>query len=74
MKRFLAAFFMLLSAVPNLYASQSSVIVESDGYACMGDDKSRKQTEPAMPPQKDIEQEPAKNVNDYILYFICNRI
>lgn len=47
MKSFLAAFLMFLSAVPSLYASQSSVIVESDGYACMGDDKSRKQTETA---------------------------
>jgi hypothetical protein len=28
-----------------LYASQSSVVLETEGYACMGDDKSRKQTE-----------------------------
>lgn len=35
--------FMLLLA-PRLHAAQS-VIIETEGYACMGDDKSRKQTE-----------------------------
>ena len=29
-----------------MFAAQS-VIIDSDGYACMGDDKSRKQTESA---------------------------
>lgn len=40
------SFCLLITAAANLFASQS-VIIESDGYACMGDDKSRKQTEQA---------------------------
>ena len=35
---------LLTISASNLFASQS-VIIESDGYACMGEDKSRKQTE-----------------------------
>ena len=35
---------LCLISSSNLFASQS-VIIESDGYACMGEDKSRKQTE-----------------------------
>lgn len=38
------AFCLVVISASNVFASQS-VIIESDGYACMGDDKSRKQTE-----------------------------
>lgn len=37
---------MVIFWVSNAYAAQS-IIVNSEGYACMGDDKSRKQTEDA---------------------------
>src|ERR1035437_2740385 len=41
--------FMILALIflttARLHAGQSSVILETEGYACMGDDKSRKQTE-----------------------------
>jgi hypothetical protein len=41
--------FMILALIflttVRLHAGQSSVILETEGYACMGDDKSRKQTE-----------------------------
>jgi len=47
MKRiFIALIISLLAAVPDLYASQST-ITEAEGQACMGDDKSRKDTEQA---------------------------
>ena len=35
---------MPIVVASNLYAAQST-ITEADGYACMGEDKSRKQTE-----------------------------
>lgn len=44
MAHLLACFFIFLLSTTNLYAAQST-ITESEGYACMGDDKSRKQTE-----------------------------
>lgn len=37
---------LFITVASPLYAAQS-VIIDSDGYACMGDDKSRKQTENA---------------------------
>lgn len=43
---FLFFVILLLLSVATLHASQST-ITESEGYACMGDDKSRKQTEQA---------------------------
>lgn len=47
MKRiFIALIICVLAAVPGLYASQST-ITEAEGHACMGDDKSRKDTEQA---------------------------
>jgi len=47
MKRIIIALIIfLLAAIPNLYASQST-ITETEGHACMGDDKSRKDTEQA---------------------------
>lgn len=44
-KLFVLLFLILLNA-SGLYASQSTII-ESEGYACMGEDKSKKQTEQA---------------------------
>ena len=47
MKRIIIALIIcVLAAVPNLYASQST-ITETEGHACMGDDKSKKETEQA---------------------------
>lgn len=44
--RFALTVLMLFLYLPPLYAAQST-ITEADGNACMGDDKSRKQTEQA---------------------------
>jgi len=46
-----------------LYASQST-ITESEGYACMGEDKSRKQTEQAA--MADAKRKAAESVLTYI--------
>jgi hypothetical protein len=46
MKQILLTVLMVLTVVVQLYAAQSS-ITYSEGNACMGDDKSRKQTEDA---------------------------
>ncbi len=47
MKRIVIALIIcILTAVPALYASQST-ITEAEGQACMGDDKSKKETEQA---------------------------
>lgn len=46
MKKILFTVLISLAAASPLYAAQSS-IAESEGTACMGDDKSRKQTEEA---------------------------
>ncbi|MGZ3513087.1 MAG: DUF4384 domain-containing protein [Thermodesulfobacteriota bacterium] len=44
MKRLSITFLLILLTASNIYASQSTII-ETDGIACMGYDKSRKQTE-----------------------------
>jgi hypothetical protein len=44
MKKILLTFLLILFMASSLYASQSTII-ETDGNACMGYDKSRKQTE-----------------------------
>jgi hypothetical protein len=46
MKKLLSIVFLFFAVTSNLYASQST-ITESEGNACMGDDKSRKQAEEA---------------------------
>ncbi|MBU1711524.1 MAG: DUF4384 domain-containing protein [Proteobacteria bacterium] len=47
MKRtIIALIIFVLTAIPNLYAAQST-ITEAEGQACMGDDKSKKETEQA---------------------------
>jgi hypothetical protein len=45
-KKYFAAMLIGLALVSNVYAAQST-ITEAEGNACMGDDKSRKQTEQA---------------------------
>jgi len=46
MKKLALALLIVICICPSLYAAQST-IVDVDGNACMGDDKSRKQTEQA---------------------------
>ena len=46
MNRMLIAAFLALLCISNVYATQSTV-VDADGTACMGDDRTRKQTEQA---------------------------
>jgi hypothetical protein len=59
--------FILLSigifTVSNLYAAQSTII-QSEGYACMGEDKSRKQTEQAA--MADAKRKAIEQVSSYI--------
>ena len=55
--------FLSLLFISNLYASQSTII-ESEGYACMGEDKSMKQTEHAA--MVDAKDKAAKNAATYI--------
>jgi hypothetical protein len=59
MLRVFVLMLMLFISVPNLYAAQSTII-ESEGYACMGEDKSMKQTEHAA--MADAKDKAAKNV------------
>jgi hypothetical protein len=54
---------MLISAVSNVYGIQST-IMESEGYACMGDDKSRKQTEQQS--MADAKRNAVENVLTYV--------
>jgi hypothetical protein len=44
MLRIFISIIMVISCISNVYAIQST-IMNSEGYACMGEDKSRKQTE-----------------------------
>jgi hypothetical protein len=46
MKKTLAATFLAMLIISDVYAAQSTV-VDADGVACMGDERSRKQTEQA---------------------------
>jgi len=52
-----------LFLIPNLYAAQSTIL-ESDGYACMGEDKSMKDTERAA--IADAKDKASKNASTYI--------
>jgi len=54
---------MPIAVASNLYASQSTII-ESEGYACMGEDKSMKQTERAA--MADAKDKASKNAATYI--------
>ncbi len=55
--------FFLVFMTSNLYAAQSTII-ESEGYACMGEDKSMKETERAA--MADAKDKAAKNAKTYI--------
>ena len=46
MRKIFIPLLFLVFMTSNLYASQSTII-ESEGYACMGKDRTRKQTETA---------------------------
>ncbi len=63
MVRVFVLMLMLFVSVPNLYASQST-ITEAEGYACMGEDKSMKETERAA--MTDAKDKAAKNAATYI--------
>ncbi|MBI5893296.1 MAG: DUF4384 domain-containing protein [Deltaproteobacteria bacterium] len=65
MKRliFLFCFMAMLLCHGLLYAAQST-ITESEGYACMGEDKSRKQTEQAA--MADAKRKAVESVSTYI--------
>jgi len=62
LKTFLAI-LMIVATVSNVYAVQST-IMESEGYACMGDDKSRKQTEQQS--MADAKRNAVENVLTYV--------
>jgi hypothetical protein len=62
LKTFLAI-LMIVIAASNVYAVQST-IMESEGYACMGDDKSRKQTEQQS--MADAKRNAVENVLTYV--------
>jgi hypothetical protein len=55
--------FFCLLIISDLYADQST-ITESEGYACMGEDKSRKQTEQAA--MADAKRKAIESVSSYI--------
>ncbi|MDI6890608.1 MAG: DUF4384 domain-containing protein [Thermodesulfovibrionales bacterium] len=61
-KIFISLFMSMLLA-STLYASQST-ITESEGYACMGEDKSRKQTEQSA--MADAKRKAIESVSSYI--------
>jgi len=63
MLRIFLSLILCLFFISNLYASQSTII-ESEGYACMGEDKSMKQTEHAA--IADAKDKAAKNAATYI--------
>lgn len=63
MQKIFITLFFLVFMISNLYAAQSTII-ESEGYACMGEDKSIKQTESAA--MADAKDKAAKNASTYI--------
>ncbi|MFZ3123275.1 MAG: DUF4384 domain-containing protein [Thermodesulfovibrionales bacterium] len=63
MVRVFVLMLMLFVSVPNLYASQST-IKDSEGYACMGEDKSKKQTEQSA--MADAKRKAIEQVSTYI--------
>ncbi|TAL22056.1 MAG: DUF4384 domain-containing protein [Nitrospirae bacterium] len=63
MSRFIAVLILSILLASNLYAAQST-ITESEGYACMGEDKSRKQTENAA--TADAKRKAIEKVSTYI--------
>jgi hypothetical protein len=63
MKKIFIALFLSLFMFAISYAAQST-ITESEGYACMGEDKSRKQTEQAA--MADAKRKAIEKVSSYI--------
>jgi hypothetical protein len=63
MVRTFFAILVFISAVSHAYAIQST-IMEAEGYACMGDDKSRKQTEQQS--MADAKRNAVENVLTYV--------
>lgn len=63
MLRALPLFFVTLFMFSNLYASQSA-ITESEGYACMGEDRTKRQTEEAA--LQDAKRKAIEQVSTYI--------
>ena len=63
MIKLFTSLFISMLLVSTLYASQST-ITESEGYACMGEDKSMKETERAA--MTDAKDKAAKNAATYI--------
>ncbi|RJQ39411.1 MAG: DUF4384 domain-containing protein [Nitrospiraceae bacterium] len=63
MRKIFISVILGLFLFSNLYAAQSTII-ESEGYACMGEDKSMKQTERAA--MTDAKDKAAKNAATYI--------
>jgi len=61
--RLLLALLIFLSLIRSAYAVQST-ITEAEGYSCMGDDKSRKQTEQAA--MNDAKKNAAEYTSTYI--------
>lgn len=63
MKKVFVFLFLNIALFSNLYASQST-ITESEGYACMGEDKSKKQTEQAA--MADAKRKAVEKVSTYL--------
>jgi hypothetical protein len=63
MLRTFLAVLIFISTVSHVYAIQST-IMEAEGYACMGDDKSRKQTEQQS--MADAKRNAVENVLTYV--------
>ncbi|NTW16152.1 MAG: DUF4384 domain-containing protein, partial [Syntrophaceae bacterium] len=63
MLRTFLAVLIFISTVSHVYAIQST-IMEAEGYACMGDDKSRKQTEQQS--MTDAKRNAVENVLTYV--------
>lgn len=63
MKKTFLALLLLICISSPLYAAQST-ITEAEGYACMGDDKSRKQTEELA--MTDARRKAAESASTYI--------
>ena len=63
MSKVIAVLILSILLASNLYALQST-ITESEGYACMGEDKSRKQTENAA--TADAKRKAIEKVSTYI--------
>ncbi|MFZ6008466.1 MAG: DUF4384 domain-containing protein [Nitrospirota bacterium] len=64
MKIYILSLFIIFAFFVNTAHSAQSTITESEGYACMGEDKSRKQTEQAA--MADAKRKAIEQVSTYI--------